>query len=35
MATMARWISSQSRPLPNTFFDLLPLLLPMAGGWEV
>lgn len=33
MVTMARQTSSRSLPLPNTFFDVLPLLLPMAGRW--
>jgi hypothetical protein len=30
---VARWISACLSPLPNTFFEGLPLLLPM-GSWQ-
>jgi hypothetical protein len=32
MVTVVRWMSACLSPLPNTFFEVLPLLLPMAGG---
>ena len=35
MVTVVRWISACLSSLPNTFFEVLPLLLPMAEGWEV
>ena len=31
MATVARWISARLSRLPNTFFEVLPLLLPMGS----
>jgi hypothetical protein len=32
MVTVVRRMSACLSPLPNTFFEVLPLLLPMAGG---